>query len=215
MALHTTIDEVKPYSAPLRKTSRVDIIERVLLFIALGWFVARLSLSLTTEPANVIIMISESIPVLMLIIRKPGAIATSVYAWTVAIIGSFTPLMLKVTGVAFISTTVGGAVMFIGLTISIAAKVCLNRSFGIVAANRGVKREGPYRLVRHPMYLGYVVTHVGFLLVHFSLVNALVCGVTWIALTLRIQAEENFLNQDGAYRDYSAAVRYRVIPGII
>lgn len=215
MALHTTIEKTKPHSALSYKKMRLDVIERVLLFVGLGWFVARLSLSLTSEPSNIIIMISESIPVLMLVIRKPGNIATSFYAWTVAIIGSFTPLMLTVTGSAFISTTIGGAVMSFGLLISIAAKICLNRSFGIVAANRGIKREGPYRLVRHPMYLGYVVTQVGFLLVHLSLVNALVCGVTWIALALRIQAEENFLNQDGAYRNYSAAVRYRVIPGII
>lgn len=215
MTLNTTIGEVKPHSTTLQKVSRLDIIERVSLFIALGWFVARLSISLTSEPANIIIMISESIPVLMLLIRKQGAIATSVYAWTVAIIGSFTPLMLTISGPTIVSTTIGGAVMFVGLMIAIAAKICLNRSFGIVAANRGVKREGPYRLVRHPMYLGYIVTHVGFLLVHFSLINALVCGVTWIALALRVQAEENFLNQDGAYRDYSATVRYRVIPGII
>lgn len=215
MTLHTTIDEDKPHSTTLQKVSRLDVVERVILFIALGWFVARLSLSLTSEPANIIIMISESIPVLMLLIRKQGPIATSVYAWTVAIIGSFTPLMLTISGTAFVSPTIGGALMFVGLMIAIAAKVCLNRSFGIVAANRGVKSEGPYRLVRHPMYLGYIVTHVGFLLVHFSLINALICGITWIALALRIQAEENFLNQDRAYRDYSAAVRYQVIPGII
>ncbi|RZK31397.1 MAG: isoprenylcysteine carboxylmethyltransferase family protein [Hymenobacter sp.] len=215
MALHTTIEKAKAYSASFYGTMRLDVVERILLFVALGWFVSRLSLSLTREPYNIIIMISESIPVLMLVIRKPGNISTGFYAWTVAIIGTFTPLMLTVTGSAFISAAIGGAVMSFGLMISIAAKVCLNRSFGIVAANRGVKREGPYRLVRHPMYLGYIVTQVGFLLVHFSLANALVCGVTWIALALRIQAEESFLNQDGAYRNYSAAVRYRVIPGII
>ena len=27
---------------------------------------------------------------------------------------------------------------------------------------------GPYRFVRHPMYTGYVVNHIGFLMIFFS-----------------------------------------------
>jgi protein-S-isoprenylcysteine O-methyltransferase Ste14 len=133
----------------------------------------------------------------------------------VAIIGTFTPLMITVSGGTLVSADVGGALMLFGLTIAIAAKISLNRSFGIVAANRGIKCKGPYRIVRHPMYLGYVVTHFGFLLLHFSLANVLVYGVTWTAFALRIRAEESFLKQDDAYRAYSAAVRHRIIPGVI
>jgi protein-S-isoprenylcysteine O-methyltransferase Ste14 len=215
MALRTVVDKVKPEVAPLQQGALLDGVERVFLLITLGWFVARLSLSLKAEPANILIMISESIPVLMLVIRKQGTISASGYAWVVAIIGTFMPLMITVSGSACVSVEVGGALMLLGLAIAIAAKVCLNRSFGIVAANRGVKREGPYRVVRHPMYLGYGVTHVGFLLIHFSLANVLVYGVTWTAFALRIRAEESFLKQDGAYRTYSAAVRYRIIPGVL
>ena len=29
-------------------------------------------------------------------------------------------------------------------------------------ANRGVVSTGLYRLVRHPIYLGYLITHAGF-----------------------------------------------------
>lgn len=210
-----TTDRAGEDSAPLQTASPLDVAERVFLLITLGWFVARLSLSLKAEPANILIMISESIPVLMLIIRKPGPIAESRYAWIVAIIGTFAPLMVMVGGRSLVSAGVGGAVMLVGLAISIAAKVFLNRSFGIVAANRGVKREGPYRFVRHPMYLGYVVAHVGFLLIHFSVANIAIYIIAWTACALRIQAEERFLKQDGAYRDYEAAVRYRIIPGII
>ena len=53
-------------------------------------------------------------------------------------------------------------------------KLALGRSFGIVAANRGVVSSGPYRLVRHPIYLGYLVTHAGFLLSNMSARNVLV-----------------------------------------
>ena len=43
-----------------------------------------------------------------------------------------------------------GAIMLIGLYVQISAKVILGRSFGLIAANRGIKVEGPYRIVRHP-----------------------------------------------------------------
>jgi protein-S-isoprenylcysteine O-methyltransferase Ste14 len=215
MTPDATIDTPKLDSATLRKASPLDVGERVFLLITLGWFVARLSLSLKTEPANLLIMISESIPVLLLLIRKQGLIAANAYTWVIAIVGTFAPLMVTIGGHAFVSAAVGGAIMFLGLLISISAKICLNRSFGIVAANRGIKRGGPYRLVRHPMYLGYVVAEFGFLLIHFSLANVLIYGVTWTAFVFRIRAEETFLKQDSAYRDYSAAVRFRIIPGVI
>jgi protein-S-isoprenylcysteine O-methyltransferase Ste14 len=46
-------------------------------------------------------------------------------------------------------------VILSGLLSQISAKLVLWRSFGIVAAVREVKVAGPYRVVRHPMYLGY------------------------------------------------------------
>src|SRR5437899_9023283 len=43
-----------------------------------------------------------------------------------------------------------------GLIVVIAAKLTLGRSFGIAPANRGVVARGPYNIVRHPIYTGYV-----------------------------------------------------------
>ena len=63
--------------------------------------------------------------------------------------------------------------MLLGLLVQIAAKLALWRSFGVVPANRGVKTRGPYRLLRHPMYAGYTLTHIGFLIGFPSLSNTL------------------------------------------
>ena len=43
----------------------------------------------------------------------------------------------------------------------IAGKITLGRSFGIVPANRGVVTAGR-TLVRHPIYTGYLVSHLAF-----------------------------------------------------
>ena len=43
--------------------------------------------------------------------------------------------------------------MLIGLYVQISGKLILGRSFGLIAANRGIKVAGPYRIVRHPSML--------------------------------------------------------------
>jgi protein-S-isoprenylcysteine O-methyltransferase Ste14 len=94
------------------------------------------------------------------------------------------------------------------------AKLILRRSFGITPANRGVKITGAYRFVRHPMYAGYLLVHIGVLVVMFSPYNLAVYAIGWTAQILRLLAEERLLGEDPAYRDYMAQVRWRLIPGI-
>jgi protein-S-isoprenylcysteine O-methyltransferase Ste14 len=64
------------------------------------------------------------------------------------------------------------------------------------------------------MYLGYFVTQISFLLLSMSLWNAVAYAIGWVALILRINTEEAFLSADPEYRDYTAAARYRLIPGL-
>jgi protein-S-isoprenylcysteine O-methyltransferase Ste14 len=53
----------------------------------------------------------------------------------------------------------------------------LGRSFGLLPAQRGLVVVGPYRFVRHPIYFGYLIGHIGFLLVNFSWRNASGAGL--------------------------------------
>src|SRR5438093_1166549 len=84
--------------------------------------------------------------------------------------------------------------------------------FGLAAANRGVKRAGPYRLLRHPMYAGYALTQIAFLLLNPGLWNLAVYALSWGVQVLRIRAEERVLLEDPAYRAYAGEVRYRLLP---
>jgi protein-S-isoprenylcysteine O-methyltransferase Ste14 len=204
-------------AAPSEKSwapAMLDFGERALLLILYGTFVMRLAPSVDAHPFNLLLLISESLTVLLILFRSPGAIATGIMAWCVALIGTFGPLLAAPGGFETIPPVLGGLMMTLGLLISLSAKLFLNSSFGIVAANRGVKRAGPYRLVRHPMYFGYGMTHLGFLLLNVSFWNILFYGIAWAAMLVRIREEESFLSQDQAYRDYSAHVRYRLLPGL-
>lgn len=192
-----------------------DLAERgFLLALGLSAF-ARLAPSVAAEPQVGLILLSEGLGVAFILLRKRAIHADiSPYAAAVAFLGTAAPLLVANPGHGLIPAVVGFWMMAAGLLFNISAKVALNRSFGLAAANRGVKRAGPYRWVRHPMYAGYVATQLGFLLLNPSLWNLCVYAFAWSMQLLRIQAEERVLLEDPAYQAYAAQVRYRLAPGI-
>ena len=101
-----------------------------------------------------------------------------------------------------------------GLLIQISAKLILWRSFGIVPAVREVKVAGPYRFVRHPMYAGYTVAHIGFLLAFPSLWNLTVYGGALMVQIGAVLREEQILLTAPSYRQFARQVRYRLLPGV-
>ncbi len=101
-----------------------------------------------------------------------------------------------------------------GLCLVIAGKLVLGRSFGLVPANRGVVAQGPYVLMRHPIYTGYLLTHVGFLAAHPTAWNVVMILMADSALVVRALLEERVLNQDEQYRAYCARVGWHLVPGV-
>ncbi len=107
---------------------------------------------------------------------------------------------------------VGPVLEFAGLVLVVAAFLSLNRSFGLAPENRGIKTAGAYRLVRHPMYLGYILAEIGFALDNSSPYNLLILGMSVLFLLLRLRAEEQLLQQDRAYRRYAKKTRWKLVP---
>lgn len=160
-------------------------------------------------------MVSEGVVVFLLVFRRSThSVSRSPWDWFAGIAGSFLVLLVRPTGGVAIADAAGFALQIIGTGFQLYGKVSLGRSFGIVAANRGVVSTGPYRLVRHPIYLGYLVTHAGFLLSNMSVRNVAIYVAAYFFQFARIRAEERLLAQDGAYREYLRGVRYRLIPGV-
>lgn len=115
-------------------------------------------------------------------------------------------------GVKLVPESIGAALQILGILWQLFAKVSLRRSFGILPANRGVVSRGAYRFVRHPMYLGYLMTDIGFLLTNFGWQNLLVYAIQLGLQVGRIGFEEKMLSTDESYRAYKDVVRYRMIP---
>jgi protein-S-isoprenylcysteine O-methyltransferase Ste14 len=96
----------------------------------------------------------------------------------------------------------------------ISGKLALGRSFGLVPANRGVVVQGPYTVVRHPIYLGYLVTHAAFLVANPQPLNVLIVLVADSALIARALIEERVLRLDAAYEAYCRRVGWHLVPGL-
>ena len=58
--------------------------------------------------------------------------------------------------------------IFLGDVIAFWALLYLRRSFSIMAEVRDLQLRGPYRWIRHPMYLGEILATLGFCLLKFS-----------------------------------------------
>jgi len=101
-----------------------------------------------------------------------------------------------------------------GALIQLHAKLTLGLSFGCVPAHRGLKLAGPYRFVRHPMYAGYLIGHVAYLLINPTGWNVAIYALCYCLQIPRILTEERILGRDPAYRAFSQRVRYRLLPGI-
>ncbi len=192
----------------------LDLIEKLVVILLYSFLLVRL---LPDELSYLnwhllLVLVSEGFVVFLLLIRRPtDQISVRISDWFLAFSGSFLSMMIVQGGEA-INRDIGMALMLIGLYIHVSAKLSLRRSFGLVAADRGIKAKGIYRMVRHPMYLGYFIVHLGYLLSSPSWWNLIVYFITWLLLAARVYAEERLLRKNIEYRQYSDQVRYRFIP---
>jgi protein-S-isoprenylcysteine O-methyltransferase Ste14 len=109
----------------------------------------------------------------------------------------------------------GGLVLVtVAACLSFASLSTLGRWFGVRPALRGLATKGPYRLVRHPMYLAYLLADVGYNLQEWNIGTGLMVMAGWIAVLYRIHAEERVLSGDPGWPAYAALVRYRLVPGL-
>jgi protein-S-isoprenylcysteine O-methyltransferase Ste14 len=78
-----------------------------------------------------------------------------------------------------------------------------------------VAKGGPYRLVRHPGYLGNLIGCIGQPLLFGSWWAFIPAMLTMLAFTLRAALEDQTLLKElDGYADYARQVRYRLIPGV-
>jgi protein-S-isoprenylcysteine O-methyltransferase Ste14 len=103
---------------------------------------------------------------------------------------------------------------FLGTAAAAAVLLRLGRSFSIMAEARQLVTTGPYRLVRHPLYLAEEIALFGVLLQFFALGTALIFAVQVAFQLRRMHNEELVLS--ASFAEYAAyrLKTARLLPGI-
>ncbi len=228
-AISLQVGQCQPYAANDRGRQATRMHDRVTHALSfLGNFLMALfyalflrsAIAFWVETGSVVglglVLFNSLIITCLLARRRAVKVTDSVTNWLLAMLVQLIPLLLRPIGsVSGLLVVVSAGGQLAGLAIMVASLLVLNRSFGILAANRGITTRGLYALVRHPLYTGEMVFFIAFLTANWSFQNAYLVGVLILIQVVRSTQEETLLLQDQHYAKYRAAVAYRFIPRIL
>ena len=138
------------------------------------------------------------------------------------------PRVMAITGTFFVSlvtlfpradlslteTVLASVASLLGTALSTIALAHLGRSFSLMAEARRLVTTGPYRIVRHPLYLFEELAAFGVLIQFLSVYTALIfVAHIWIQLQ-RIKNEESVLEQAFPEYQHYKSTTARLIPGV-
>ncbi len=170
----------------------------------------------TGRMTGLLLLASESLVVVLTILRRSACIVDR--SWKTRLITTMSmlgpPLVYPAHVMALAPEAITVAVSAVGLMVVIAGKLSLGRSFGLLPANRGIVSSGCYRVLRHPIYLGYLITHVAFVAANPIAWNVAMILVSDVALLRRAVFEERTLANDPEYLGYMQRVRWRILPAV-
>jgi protein-S-isoprenylcysteine O-methyltransferase Ste14 len=161
-----------------------------------------------------LVLVNAMFTVMYIARRDATSVSSAPLLWLLAFVATCLPLSAQSSAFAT-SAAVGDVVQLAGIGAFLAAMLSLRRSFGIVPANRGIRTQGLYRVVRHPVYAAELLAFTGFAIANPRAWNFGILLCECALQFTRACAEERFLSTDPVYSHYMTRVRYRLIPFII
>ena len=205
-------------TAMLRRRLTPDFLARALVGVlfALMSFNLLANFLRTGRVTGLLLLGSEFLVLVFTVLRRPAQqVDRSMAARVMTTVSLVGPQLLRAGSASALAPDLLTAIVSaIGLCVVISGKLALGRSFGLVPANRGVVVQGPYTVVRHPIYLGYLVTHAAFLVANPQPLNLAIVLVADSALIARALIEERVLRLDAAYEAYCQRVGWHLVPGV-
>lgn len=152
----------------------------------------------------------------LLIVRRPVAgRARGLFPGVAAFMGTYLPIAIPLLGHATGSSTLlmlSSLFLVAGLIFMLITLFHLGRSFSIVPQARQIVRTGPYRWVRHPLYLAEAIATFGSVLQFLSIASIAIFAVQLAFQCVRILYEEQVLADTlPDYTGYSAE-KWRLVP---
>jgi protein-S-isoprenylcysteine O-methyltransferase Ste14 len=105
------------------------------------------------------------------------------------------------------------AITLIGVALAVASAHSLGANFSFGPQGRALVVRGPYRLVRHPIYLAELAMIAGVTVVNLRLVPVVGALAVVVLQLVRIRAEERLLRSTfPGFRRYATLTRFRLVP---
>jgi protein-S-isoprenylcysteine O-methyltransferase Ste14 len=182
-------------------------------------FVLLLFLTPTFAIADWIYVVQHLLVLGVALTRRPPAAQDHSLASNAAVVIAYAYPYAQVAYLRWVpgdSAWPGGGLILVTLAafLSLASLLTLGRWFGVRPALRGLATRGPYRFVRHPMYLAYLLADIGYNLEEWNFGTVLLVIVGWASLLYRMHAEERMLSQHAGWPAYVALARHRLFPGV-
>jgi protein-S-isoprenylcysteine O-methyltransferase Ste14 len=157
------------------------------------------------------------IAVVVIARTPPSAKASGLEPRIAALAGSFLTYVMVLFPRCELSLSlemISTGLIFIGTMGAVVALSRLGRSFSVMAESRRLVTSGPYRFVRHPLYLTEGIAIIGLFIQYISLWAALILALQIAFQLRRMNNEEAVLTaQFPEYGTYSSTTA-RLIPGI-
>jgi protein-S-isoprenylcysteine O-methyltransferase Ste14 len=185
------------------------------LFLVLAWRLGG-DFARTHRVTDLLLLVGEGLVVVLTLLRRHARVVDRRFFVRVATaVSMVSPFLVRPGPVGgLLPEPISIMIAAAGLSIVVAGKLSLGYSFGLLPAHRGVVDGGVYRFVRHPIYVGYLLSHVGFLFSHPTFWNLGAFMLGDITLIVRAIFEEQTLATDSAYVRYCQQVRWRLLPGV-
>ncbi len=105
------------------------------------------------------------------------------------------------------------AITLVGVVLAVTGAHSLGANFSFGPQGRALVVRGPYRMVRHPIYLAELAMIVGVTIVSPRVVPLVGATAVIVLQLVRIRAEERLLRSTfPGFSRYAAVTRYRLVP---
>jgi protein-S-isoprenylcysteine O-methyltransferase Ste14 len=155
--------------------------------------------------------------ILFIIRLEPIKKAKGILPRVFAVAGTFSMTLVTLfprANISFTQTVIASLLSLVGTGLSLFALVHLGRSFSVMAEARRLVTSGPYRIVRHPLYVFEGMASLGILIQFFNFYSVLIYLAHCLLQFQRMKNEEAVL--EGVFPEYQAyrLTTARVIPRI-
>ncbi|MBI2912691.1 MAG: isoprenylcysteine carboxylmethyltransferase family protein [Chloroflexi bacterium] len=157
-----------------------------------------------------LLVLLNTVAVVLFVVRRDASRVGNKLDAAIAFAGTFVLALLRGPELrdTEVLPTIIQTIALMGWATSLMA---LGRSFGLVAADRGLVRHGPYRFVRHPIYAFEGLFSIGYIVAVPTFYTAILMTIWGALQVIRILREERILS---GYEEYKRQVPWRILPGV-